>query len=220
MANTYICVDCGKSVTVATRKQTSRPEFRCRSCASKFRWANDATRPAPKTCPFCGKVFRVPQCRADSVYCSVDCKDAAHRVTKTCAVCGKEFTVSASTAARYNTCSIACTRKSTVYVTCKRCGKVFTGQGSKSRNYCSEECRRPPLMRTCKECGKSFRIVPSSATEGGIFCSFRCYRHYSGTQQESGLEAKVRQVLTSAKVSFEREYGVGKDCLLYTSRCV
>lgn len=151
-------------------------------------------------CKQCGKAFRVSPRSKRPEYCSAVCWKESRMVTKMCPRCGKAFRVNPGTADRYNYCSLACRHASVRHVACKRCGRIFTVHGRKEF-YCSEECRRPPVMQTCATCGKEFRIVPSDANRQ--FCSFGCYRRYTG---ETLPERTVRLALTALGIEFRQEY--------------
>jgi len=64
-------------------------------------------------------------------------------------------------------------------------------------------------------CGKRFRIQPCQKGTRK-FCSFSCYRKYSG---ETSIEKAVRQSLEKLRVNFIQEYqikefndGIGRKC--------
>ena len=140
-----------------------------------------------KTCPTCNETFYLTPSRnaRGEKFCSMSCrKSATETVDKVCPSCGDTFTVNKSIADRFTVCSIECRLSETVYVTCKRCGKKFTGEKGRNRHYCSEECRRPPVIKTCKNCGVEFRTVPSTDC---VFCSVSCYRKYTGETSIEGI---------------------------------
>jgi very-short-patch-repair endonuclease len=139
-------------------------------------------------------------------YCSLACFRASQaKVTKTCPVCGKDFTVRAAYARRYRVCSAACKTADTKYVDCDRCGNRFRAEKHLNRRYCSEECRRPPMILTCRNCKRRFREIPSAADRQ--FCSLACYRSFVG---ETGLEARIRAALEILGVEFRQEFAVGR----------
>lgn len=123
-----------------------------------------------------------------------------NQVAKTCPVCGKDFAVPLSNDGRYQTCSHACRTASTMYIDCERCGKRFPPSRNNAVRYCSEACRRPPLMVACQTCGTEFR---KSACDTTRFCSISCVRQYMG---ETQLEARVRVALQALGVGFTQEY--------------
>lgn len=158
------------------------------------------------TCQNCREEFHPKLGMKDQKYCQRSCYEAARAstyVTKRCPQCLKDFTVKAIYDDRYTVCSRACRLAETVYVDCKRCGKTFTGERSRPRSYCSEICRRPPLMTTCRNCKKTFRAVPTS---NRIFCAAYCYRAYNG---ETRTEEVVRLALDQLGVAYEQELKVG-----------
>jgi very-short-patch-repair endonuclease/endogenous inhibitor of DNA gyrase (YacG/DUF329 family) len=160
------------------------------------RYAYDCTR--------CGKPFTRDYVLKDSiVFCSMRCRSGGRMITKTCPVCGNDFTIPLSNEDRYQTCSAACKNVDTVYVNCERCGKRFADDTRQrwNRHYCSEACRRPPLMVPCQNCGKEFRKRGGRAVTR--FCSIACVRQFMG---ETQLEARVRVALEMLGVGFSQEY--------------
>lgn len=210
MPFTYECAGCG--VPVVKEVSTLKRAFCTNEC-----YHRSTVKHPDRECPQCGKTFS-PRKGSRSgprtgnpnrAYCSRECYDAsrANSVTKACPVCGNDFTVKACIADRYTTCSMACKTASTAYVNCERCGRRFANTDPKrlNRHYCSEECRRPPMILTCRNCGEEFREVPSAAHRQ--FCSLACYRKFGG---ETMLEARVRLALESLGVEFTQEYGTGR----------
>ena len=133
----------------------------------------------------------------------------AKRVTKMCRVCRKPFAVLASIQNRYSVCSFACRKKRREYrtLTCKRCRKLFISPEHRwTPSFCSEKCRRPPVMIVCKTCLKSFRRTPSESMKAQ-FCSIACYRRFKG---ETSIESLVREGLASLGVSFIQELKLGR----------
>jgi very-short-patch-repair endonuclease/endogenous inhibitor of DNA gyrase (YacG/DUF329 family) len=164
-------------------------------CDAPQRYAYDCAR--------CGApVIRTRPAANGRAFCSMKCISGARMITKTCPVCGKDFTIARSNDGRYQTCSMACKNVDTVYINCKRCGKRFTDDVRQrwNRHYCSEACRRPPLMVACQNCGKEFR---KSACDSTRFCSIPCVRQHVG---ETQLEARVRVALEALGVGFTQEY--------------
>ena len=131
------------------------------------------------------------------------------KVIKACPVCGKTFEVSAAIADRYIVCSRECRTADTEYVTCERCGKVFRAAHGRDRHFCSEECRRPPVIVTCETCGEPFRIRPGEINKRR-YCSFRCYRTSTA---RSSLEIAVSDALTTLGVHFQPEVQIGRFCV-------
>lgn len=159
----------------------------------------------PSTCARCGEEFAATH--RGAVFCSVKCRSGFRLITKTCPVCGKDFTIPRSNENRYQTCSMACKNKDTVYIDCERCGKRFPDDTRQrwNRHYCSEACRRPPIMISCRTCGKEFRKSASDTKRQ--FCSISCVRRYMG---ETQLEARVRIALEAQGVGFHQEYPFGR----------
>jgi very-short-patch-repair endonuclease len=162
-----------------------------------------------RTCANCDKSFYMPPHRAKrgEQYCSHECYHAKRpKVTKTCKVCGKEFTVAKSVAGRYSVCSRECRYPHTVFVACERCGNVFRGEGrGRTRRFCSEACRRPPMHINCQTCGKSVRVQPGDVDRQ--FCSLACYRRSKG---ETLLEKQVREALNALGIAYIQEVRVGR----------
>lgn len=130
-----------------------------------------------------------------------------HRVTKLCPGCGRSFDVPVSNAARYNFCSRECSSASRAHAsTCRRCGSPFRYSQTQIRHYCSESCRRPPVLVTCECCGADFRATPSKAATGRRYCSRRCY---VASDAETGIERKVRLILESERLRFAAQAQVG-----------
>lgn len=193
---TNTCPICGKTFSI--------PDAWARKGAGKYCsiecYNSTKSKRIKSVCKICEKEFSYPQSRPTD-YCSKKCSNASKQVTKVCPVCNKEFTVARSNADRYNVCSIACKTKNTVYKLCKRCGKTFSDSGRNDRSYCSEICRRPPIIITCLVCGKNFRVVP--ALEHQKFCSPRCYRRYTG---ETEPEKNVRLCLENMSIRYIQEH--------------
>lgn len=173
----------------------------CKRCSCKAAWLRKHPDFTPPLCKMCGGEITTRN-RTRAVYCSTKCKftdpeliakigHPPRRVTKVCPECGKEFSVSASTAHRYIRCSKECSNARGVTTTCKRCGAAFRHSQVDKRSYCSETCRRPPVIISCDHCGTDFRIVPSVAARSR-YCSVRCYR---ASDAETNLERRVRETL-------------------------
>lgn len=161
------------------------------------------------TCPTCQKEFYLTpgRLKRGEKFCSHACRLASiPRIDKVCPVCGKTFNVLASTAHRYTVCSIECRHSDLRFSTCKRCGVVFQHSEKRyDRHYCSEECRRPPVMMSCRNCGKEFRRLPGD--EDRQFCCFACYRKFNG---ETMPEKEVRLILQSNGIEFIQEAKMGR----------
>lgn len=157
-------------------------------------------------CARCGKPFRADYpVKGDLAFCSMECRSGGRMITKTCPVCGRDFTVPLSNDERYQTCSWACKNVDTVYLNCKRCGKPFSPRHNNSKHYCSDACRRPPMMITCQNCGKDFRN--RGLRTDRRFCSLPCVRQFMG---ETQLEARIRVALELLGVGFTQEYPFGR----------
>lgn len=195
------CTACGKEFVTRFRSLSSR----CRPCGASAMWQRRPTRPDAK-CPTCGKVFRTA--RDNNRYCSQPCYDKArfNRVEKVCDICGKRFSVYGIYTNRYTRCSVQCRHARGRDGVCQRCGKSFRFSRTQNRVYCSEVCRRPPIVLPCATCRKGFRPTPSDA-RNRRFCSFRCYRRFTG---ETSIEATTRQIIESKGITVEREFGIGK----------
>lgn len=153
-------------------------------------------------CTRCGRpIARSRPVMSDWIFCSMECRSGGRMVTKTCPVCGRDFTIPLSNEDRYQTCSMACKNIDAVYIDCARCGKRFAPRKNNAVRYCSEGCRRPPLMIACRTCGKEFR--KSACEENKRFCSISCVRHFMG---ETQLEARVRVALEALGIGFTQEY--------------
>jgi very-short-patch-repair endonuclease/endogenous inhibitor of DNA gyrase (YacG/DUF329 family) len=159
-------------------------------------------------CATCGKpTTRRRPLSSERAFCSAECRRQARTVTKKCPVCGKDFTVARSNGERYQTCSWACKNVGTEYINCERCGKRIpdnTREGW-TRRYCSEACRRPPMMVACQNCGKEFRNRGYRTDRR--FCSIPCVRQFMG---ETQLEARIRVALELLGVGFAQEYPFGR----------
>ena len=202
---TYICDFCKKEFVSKILKRGAT-----KFCSSQCYHAS--TRIIPDAvCEQCGKTFRPGpgSSRRNRRWCSWGCYSksrTAEIVEKICPVCGKLFQVNKSIEHRYTVCSRECRTAVTKYVTCERCGKVFRAEKKLNRHYCSEECRRPPVLIHCETCGKEFRTFPSE-TDTRRFCSFRCYRIFMG---ETSIETKTKEALLRLNIAFEWEKSVGR----------
>lgn len=181
-------------------------------------YAPRPSRRAPdRHCKTCGTLI-TGRNRARAIYCSRACVYASpdvqsklraprNSVTKTCPHCGQDFTIPASNADRYTYCSRTCSLDATgVTATCKRCGALFRHSRKATRHYCSESCRRPPVMVTCEECGATFRESPQSALMRR-FCSGHCYR---ASNAETSIERAVREALEARGVPHVAQAGIGR----------
>ncbi len=138
-----------------------------------------------RKCVYCGKEFKAR--KANSKYCSLECRRAYKNRTVKCHFCGKEFLVPLS---KYNDyvngthksiyCSKECQNKSQYnHETrhCVECGKPFVIWKSDPKKYCNRECyenhrsKKPKLeIKVCVVCGKSFETYYHSK----ICCSQEC----------------------------------------------
>jgi very-short-patch-repair endonuclease len=198
-AKTVACIGCG-----VERTSTNRLGKRCKPCGLRASWVE--RKHPPVTCASCGKSFEWKSRRTPIKYCSMACRDKNKSITKRCPVCNKQFKVARSNADRYNVCSIACKKKLEVWADCERCGKRFRYSNLTPRRHCSEKCRRPPHSNTCLNCKESFHVTPSTI-ETRRFCSFRCYRTFTG---ETGIERDVRLFLESCGLKVVREFRAGR----------
>lgn len=204
---------CGKTIG-----KTSK---RCSSCHNIYRHYG-ADSPPKRYCKTCGIEMK-PPIQAVAVYCSRACTYASpdviaklkaprNSVTKNCPHCRNDFAVPVSNKDRYKYCSLGCSRAARgVDGKCKRCGGKFRyglsrkGKPTNVRHYCSEACRRPPVLVTCRECGTDFRSVPSAAGKRR-FCSPRCYIVHQG---ETSIEERIRLLLEELNVKHEAQASVG-----------
>ena len=181
-------------------------------------YAPRPSRRAPdRFCKTCGGLI-TGRNRARAVYCSRACVYASpdvqeklraprNSVTKTCPHCAQDFTVPASNANRYTYCSRACSVDARgVTTACQRCGALFRHSCKATRRYCSEACRRPPVMVTCEECGTTFRATPQAAN-ARRFCSPHCYR---ASNAETSIERTVREALETRGIPHATQVGIGR----------
>ncbi len=160
------------------------------------------------TCKRCGKqVLRtLSRIKRGEEYCSPACRIAdTPKVSKVCPICHQTFIVNASVSHRYTVCSHQCRVAETKYVACERCGKVFRAEKRLNRHYCSEECRRPPVMVKCATCGHEFRRLPGDTDH--TYCSFACYMR---SHAETSIERIVRQALTTLGLDYQTQVRVGR----------
>lgn len=158
-----------------------------------------------KQCPICKKQFLANPAVATK-FCSRKCwnKDLeTKRIKKVCPACGKQFEVPHSYAKRFNYCSKKCRFSQANYTNCLRCGKTFR-ISRKDRHFCSEICRRPPIIVKCLSCGKAFRKTPTSLR---LFCDRHCYHVFKG---ENRLEKRFRQTLEKLNIPFKQEVPFGR----------
>lgn len=186
----------------------------CKTCAIRRYWATRRTPSRP--CKTCKQPIE-SRTRTKAIYCSRACKFAdpemrarmgapRNRVTKTCPGCGSEFSVPISNGPRYTYCSRGCSNVSRGRSgACARCGAHFRHSQTQRRKYCSEVCRRPPVLITCGHCATEFRVTPSRENRSR-FCSARCYRTSGG---ETSIERTVRLVLEDLGVKHEQEAPIG-----------
>ena len=162
-----------------------------------------------KICPQCNlRFYLVPmRVKRGETFCSHQCRYAFAKTQKVCPVCGKTFTVNKSQAHKYTVCSRQCRTTDTKYFNCERCGKQSFVHHTRNGHFCSEECRRPPILINCQTCGKQFRARPSYLEKGRCFCNFSCYRRFNGETQP---ETQVREILDSLKVNYIQEAKMGR----------
>lgn len=142
-----------------------------------------------RTCPECGKHFRVtPPSRAKK-YCCRDCefahKEKRSHITLVCENCGETFEARRCDGDR-KYCSRQCAgeaNRGTKMATnvCPQCGEEYevVASRAKRRKYCSKECAydarrhgpKLPTERTCEWCGSVFSAGASSDQR---FCSREC----------------------------------------------
>jgi len=203
MPFSYTCDRCDKPFT-RIQKIAHDNKYCSTECYHK-----STVKSKEQACKQCGGLF-TPTGTRKKDFCSWTCyleSKKAKTVTKLCPVCNKHFTVNKSTAYRYKVCSYECRTKNTIRAVCERCGEPFTGQQNKVRRYCSEECRRPPVMKICKNCNKEFRVEPKG---NRTFCSFSCYRSHTG---ESSIETIVRNCLDFMNLPYAQELQVKNYCI-------
>lgn len=199
------CIDCSKPVKMGGQ--------RCQPCSTRHTGA--ARRRPSRPCKLCGEPIEGPN-RTVAVYCSKACKFAdpqmrakmaapQNRVTKTCPACEQEFSVPVSNGSRYEYCSKACSSTRGRDGVCKRCGADFRHASKQNRSYCSESCRRPPVLISCGVCEVEFRVTPSDENKRR-YCSMRCYR---ASGRETGIERAVRLQLEAHGLRFLQEAQIG-----------
>jgi len=173
-----------------------------------------------KKCIFCGVIFKIHQCwirKGCGKYCSRKCKNLSQEKYKNqrCIVCGKEFRPHQK---NRKFCSLRCAyghRKKDIKnlnVACKHCGKRFHKMPNKKRVYCSQECRKTDkrVIKQCINCRKEFSVLKINSLKRNFFCSFSCYRKYSG---ESSIEKKFREELEKRNIGFKQEVKMGRYCI-------
>ena len=199
---TLQCTQCGYSFTVPPSKIKVGVKFCSRHCYDDH---HSASRKAKQKAKNRSVVFEAPL-------------SAEFYVEKLCPTCQRRFWVRRSISHRYHNCSAQCTRSTTKYVSCLRCGKVFRAEPRLNRKYCSEPCRRPPVILECALCQGSFRVCPWERYHRK-FCSTSCYRRFEG---ETSIERSVRIYLESAPSHpFIQEAKIGRysiDFLLFLDR--
>lgn len=168
-------------------------------------WKRRPVRPSAD-CAYCGKEFRTAT--DDNRFCSQVCYDTARasRIKKRCGICGRDFFTYRCYDSRYKQCSRECSEQRGRNGTCLRCGKTFRYSRTETRSYCSETCRRPPVIKQCQTCGGNFRPTPSVANNRR-FCSFRCYRRFTG---ETSIEKTTRHLLEQSGLEFSPEFNINQ----------
>lgn len=190
-----------------------RTGVRCKRHAAFARWAKHYV---PRFCKTCSGEI-TSRSRYKATYCSRACKHVdpdflakiirvENNVVKTCPHCSSEFRVPVSNDARYTYCSRRCSSEARGRgAVCRRCGATFRHGQAQTRAYCSETCRRPPVLTTCDHCSTEFRVVPSSAGKRR-FCSNRCYR---ASDSETSIERSVREALERLRLDHAPQAGIG-----------
>lgn len=95
-----------------------------------------------KTCPVCGKEYRLPaSMAAKHRVCSTACK-TVDTIYRDCARCGKRFRCSKREGWNSRFCSEGC-RRPPIIIACRNCGKEFRRKGNDhDRQFCSYACSR------------------------------------------------------------------------------
>jgi very-short-patch-repair endonuclease len=156
---------------------------------------------SPKT-----RAFRSPRCRS----CAIKKRwQRDGNPPLTCRKCGRSFPFAQSGSRPHLFCSRQC-RSRRVEKYCPKCNKPFSVPASNASryNFCSLLCaREPAVFRNCETCSNEFRLNASEAKVRGRFCSFACYRRFTG---ESSIERITREALQSLNLDFVQEYDLGK----------
>lgn len=148
-----ICEVCGKLFKV---NPTTTGRWCSQECWGISRRAFDRK---PRACEVCGDQYK--PVKSDQRYCSKDCSGVASRRAEwNCAVCGKPYSSKHYT----NTCSRDCAgklrRKYADGLTCERCGKRVPWTISRTKRFCSRECRASPVgTRSTKGANGYMRIM-------------------------------------------------------------
>lgn len=200
----YICYQCGKAI-----KKEKKIRGKNAYCSPKC-YHKSTKQGKILLCKGCNKSFYLNKSRVarNEKYCSSKCYKKARtpkKVTKICPVCTKSFQINKSISHRYTVCSLACRWINMGNIICKRCKKVFRDKIG-IQTYCSEKCYRPPTYKTCEQCAKQFRVMPY-AKDIRRFCSFSCYRKFTG---ETSLEKLFRLSLYKLGIPFIQEGQVGR----------
>jgi len=199
----FVCRHCGNNFSPKYKIQSkSNPTYCSATC-----YHEACKTGVNKVCIECGKSFYVYRGRKEQEYCSLGCRKKYKNVEKICPRCGKKFTVLKLQQNVYIHCSLKCRHKNPKRK-CVRCGGQFRPKRPDIK-HCSEKCRRPPVYKYCLHCKKKFRIVPA-ISETRRFCSFSCYRKYSG---ETRLEKKFSEALFGAGLDFYQEFQIGGYCI-------
>lgn len=214
----FICNFCKKSFL---RKERSIGK-KCRHVfCSSLCYHNFTKTLSNKICEHCDKSFypggKGKRTDPNTRFCSVECYKANKKkigiIKRQCLTCKRFFKIKkSSTRKNCDSCKIKrAPRKHKGFILrkCRRCKNSFKYRNTDiarglKRHYCSEECRRPPLIKICKQCENRFRDTPSN---NRIFCSFRCYRQFSG---ETRLEKTTRESLNKLKIKYIQEFPVKK----------
>jgi len=203
-----VCTDCGTAVKLGPL---------CLSCSIKATWRKNHPDFTPPLCKTCSSEI-TGRSRTSQTYCSRKCMHAdpeyaarvgasrRRRVVKTCRGCGVEFDVPVGTAHRYNYCTRGCSNNARSRgAACGRCGAAFRHSQTQTRRYCSETCRRPPIVIACEHCGDEFRVVPSAVARKR-YCSVRCYR---ASNAETSIERRVRETLEHLRYAHRSQVQIG-----------
>lgn len=169
----------------------------------------------PESCIDCGVIrkhatatrgFLSPRCRS----CAIKQRwKRDGNPDLTCVRCGKAFRFNQSGSKPHKYCSKAC-RARRVIKTCPKCLIDFSVPTSNAPryNYCSLTCaREPAVYRKCNTCSRTMRLTSTVARDGGRFCSFACYRKFTG---ETSIERRTRKTLESLGLNPIPEFTIAK----------
>lgn len=157
-----------------------------------------------KTCPVCGKVFRVPQKSYNRLFCSGMCKDRARR----------EKYVQEHPDALKPTIKVVNGVEVLSYErTCPICGKVFEPRSpGRKQKYCGEDCRQEAQRANArKRAKKSNPKRPKQAVYNTPFGS-RC------THDDCAYKGKSVKTCDFMLLTGERRGCPADDCTRYKKR--